>query len=144
VDANAWLDGAMNEVPVVTRIGSGVYRVELDGRAHVVHVAGPSNDRWLHWNGEVFRNDAAQDHAPRHGRQVSAETHQSLSAPMPSTVLRVMVQAGSHVCKGDTLLILEAMKMEMPVRAESDGTVRAVLCREGELVQPGAPLVQLD
>jgi biotin carboxyl carrier protein len=48
------------------------------------------------------------------------------------------------VKKGDTLLVLEAMKMELPVRAPGDGTVTAVSCREGELVQAGVVLVELE
>jgi biotin carboxyl carrier protein len=67
----------------------------------------------------------------------------SLAAPMPATVRRVLVKSGASVKPGDALLILEAMKMELPVRATSAGTVTAVKCVEGELVQPGVPLIEL-
>ena len=63
---------------------------------------------------------------------------------MPATVLKLVVAEGAQVRKGDTLLILEAMKMELPVRAPADAVVRAMLCREGELVQPGTVLVELE
>ncbi len=63
---------------------------------------------------------------------------------MPSTVRKVAVAPGTRVSKGDTLLVLEAMKMELPIRAAADGVVRAVHCREGELVQPGVTLIELD
>jgi biotin carboxyl carrier protein len=56
----------------------------------------------------------------------------------------VEVQAGSHVRKGDTLLILEAMKMELPIRATADGVVRSVECEPGQLVQPGTVLIELE
>ena len=49
-----------------------------------------------------------------------------------------------RVAGGDTLIILEAMKMELPVRAAAPGIVRAVHCREGDLVQPGAELIEID
>ena len=62
---------------------------------------------------------------------------------MPATVLKVLVSAGAPVKKGDTLVILEAMKMELPLRAPADATVAAVHCREGELVQPDTVLVEL-
>ncbi len=58
--------------------------------------------------------------------------------------VRVDAVPGARVRKGDTLLILEAMKMELPIRAPADGVVRAVHCREGELVTPGVALVDLD
>ncbi|HUR34888.1 MAG TPA: biotin/lipoyl-containing protein [Vicinamibacterales bacterium] len=132
----------MTDRPLVTRIGDGVYRVDDHERTHIVHVAGSGEDLWVHWNGQVFHG-AFGDGAdrPRH-RQPDA--HQSLSAPMPATVLKVLVEPGATVHTGDTLLILEAMKMELPVRAAAEAVVRAVLCREGDLVQPGAVLVELE
>ena len=68
----------------------------------------------------------------------------SLSAPMPATVTAVNVTIGQAVVKGDVLLTLEAMKMEMPVRAPRDGVVRRIGCGVGDLVKPGVPLVELS
>jgi len=75
---------------------------------------------------------------------VRREAHQELTAPMPATVLKVLVAPGAHVKKGDTLIILEAMKMELSLRAPGNATVTAIACREGELVQPDAILVELE
>lgn len=131
----------MSSSPLVTRIGPGAYRVEVDGRAEIVHVAGAPGHRWVHWRGRVFeRPFAADEPAVRR----STERHQSLSAPMPATVLKIVAPEGTQVRTGDTLLILEAMKMELPVRAPADAVVRAVRCREGELVQPGTTLIELE
>jgi biotin carboxyl carrier protein len=63
-------------------------------------------------------------------------------APMPATVAAVNVVVGQMVKAGDTLLVLEAMKMEMPIRAPRDGGIKSVSCRAGELVQPGIILVE--
>ena len=68
---------------------------------------------------------------------------QTLSAPMAATVIHVAVSAGQRVQAGDTLVILEAMKMEHELRAERDGEVRAVLVQPGELVSEGDVLLQL-
>ncbi len=54
------------------------------------------------------------------------------------------VQPGQRVAAGDVLIRLEAMKMELPVRSPRDATVIAIKCREGELVQAGVPLLELD
>jgi biotin carboxyl carrier protein len=62
---------------------------------------------------------------------------------MPATVLKVNVRAGDAVTKGEVVVLLEAMKMEMPVRAEGNGVVAAIYCREGELVNADSPLVEL-
>ena len=67
-----------------------------------------------------------------------------VEAHITGTVWRVEVSPGDHVDEGDTVVILESMKMEMPVEAEEAGTVRAVLVTEGQSVAEGDPLVELD
>jgi 3-methylcrotonyl-CoA carboxylase alpha subunit len=129
-------------VTTVTRIGDGVFRVEIDGRAEVVYVAGAPGNRWAFWNGQVFRGSQT-DTSPSTPSRARRDARQELSAPMPATVLKVLVAPGATVKKGETLVILEAMKMELPLRASADATVKAVRCREGDLVQPDAVLVEL-
>lgn len=96
---------------------------------------------WVFVNGEVFRFDAEQTGGRR---KRSAATAGSLTAPMPATVRRIEVNPGQAVRRGDVLIVLEAMKMELPVRAPADGTIARVNCREGELVQPGQELAELQ
>ena len=57
-------------------------------------------------------------------------------------IIEIHVKPGDAVKKGDTVLVLEAMKMELPVHAPADATIGAVCCREGELVQADATLVE--
>lgn len=130
----------------VIRVGRGVYWVVDQGRAEIVYVAGPADDPWAFWNGRVYRGRAARAHAgaPRSARGSATGIAQSLTAPMPATVLKVLVQPGAAVRSGDTLVVLEAMKMELPLRASGDAVVATVHCREGELVQPNTVLVELS
>jgi biotin carboxyl carrier protein len=65
-------------------------------------------------------------------------------APMPASVVAIRVTPGQAVEAGDTLIVLEAMKMELPLRAPRSGTVTSIRCRKGELVQPGVPLLEID
>jgi biotin carboxyl carrier protein len=95
--------------------------------------------RWVFLDGHVYEFEVQ-----RPGRRRAAAAHGSLTSPMPATVRKVMVQPGASVHKGDTLLVLEAMKMELPVRALSDGIVKTISCREGDLVQAGVPLVEIE
>ena len=122
---------------IVERVGDGVYRVTGETGQQSVAVAGPPDRPWVFVNGV-----AAQLEVDTSGRtsRSRASSH-DLSAPMPATVIRVAVKPGAAVGKGDTLLVLEAMKMELPIRAPSDGVVKAVHCRAGDLVQPGVPLL---
>ncbi len=92
-------------------------------------------------DGEVYEFTVDAGAAPR--PQGARHTQDAVTAPMPAKVTVILVEPGQHVGKGDVLLKLEAMKMELPVRAPHEGTVKAVLCRAGELVQPGVVLVEL-
>jgi biotin carboxyl carrier protein len=131
----------------VARIGDGVYRVEVDGRHQLVYVAGPPDDPWVFWNGHVYRGDFAQH--PASIRSTAARTSAGQSAagivaPMPARVIKVLVAPGQAVRKGETVIVVEAMKMELPLKALGDGTVTAVRCREGELVQADVVLVEVE
>jgi len=67
-----------------------------------------------------------------------------LNAPMPGKVVRVMVSPGDQVARGQTLMVLEAMKMEHAISASGDGQVAAVFFAEGDQVAEGAELLQLE
>jgi biotin carboxyl carrier protein len=62
---------------------------------------------------------------------------EDVRAEMVSTVFQIIVDEGDCVKEGDTLVILESMKMEIPVVAESDGTVTTIGVRAGEVIQQG-------
>jgi biotin carboxyl carrier protein len=129
----------VDDVAVPTRVtGPGEIRVGDAETTAWVAVAG--DRRWVFVDGNAYEFDVHD--AGRRRRAPSG--HNSLSAPMPATVIRVEVAEGVNVRRGDTLVILEAMKMELPIRATSDGIVTAVRCKPGDLVQPGVTLVEID
>ena len=69
---------------------------------------------------------------------------QTVSAPMPGTILKVNVSNGQAVKKGDVLMILEAMKMENEILAANDGTVSSVNVTAGQSVESGTVLCTLN
>ena len=77
-------------------------------------------------------------------RRGSGAAGRSVTAPMPATVVKVHVSPGLPVKKGETLVVLEAMKMELPMRAPGDATVKAVCCRAGEMVAADAVLIEFE
>jgi acetyl/propionyl-CoA carboxylase alpha subunit len=82
--------------------------------------------------------------APRFPEPEAAIAHGSLLAPLPGTVVQVLVQPGDHVAAGQPLLALEAMKMEHTVRAPHDGVVAEVRVAVGDQVEPDAVLLVVD
>jgi len=68
----------------------------------------------------------------------------SLSASIPAVVADVLVNAGDKVKKGDKLILLESMKMIMAIQAPYDGTVQDIHCTQGEAVQPGIRLIEIE
>jgi biotin carboxyl carrier protein len=58
--------------------------------------------------------------------------------------MNVLVREGQAIRKGDTVVVLEAMKMELPIRATGDAVVTAVRCRPGDLVQADSTLIELE
>jgi acetyl-CoA carboxylase biotin carboxyl carrier protein len=68
----------------------------------------------------------------------------NVEAHITGTVWKIECQVGQSVDEGDTLVILESMKMEMPVEAEDGGTVKEIRCEEGQSVSEGETLVVLE
>lgn len=74
----------------------------------------------------------------------NVESEGSLLSPMPGKIFKVLKSEGEDVTKGDTVLILEAMKMEHAIKATADGTVKKICFKEGELVTGGVQLVEIE
>jgi acetyl-CoA carboxylase biotin carboxyl carrier protein len=67
-----------------------------------------------------------------------------VAAHITGTVWKIECEVGDVVREGDTVVVLESMKMEMPVEAEDAGTVRSIHVEEGQAVREGEPLITLD
>jgi 3-methylcrotonyl-CoA carboxylase alpha subunit len=102
----------------------------------------PSTVSYDPWDGARAAASAPRSE-PARRRARSGGVHQ-VTAPMPAMVIKIHVTPGDAVKKGDTILVLEAMKMELPVRAPGDARVKAICCQEGELVAADAVLVEFE
>jgi 3-methylcrotonyl-CoA carboxylase alpha subunit len=114
--------------------------VRLDDSGVTAWVAAAGDARWVFLDGRTYVFEVQKGRITR--RQTGH--HESLTAPMPATVRRINVAVGDRVKRGDTLIVLEAMKMELPVKAAANGVVELINCRESELVQPGTTLIELE
>jgi biotin carboxyl carrier protein len=138
-------------VAEVLPLGNGVYRVVEGTRSRVAYAAGPADARWVFLDGRVYVVEVEEGSpeglpysAGSAAKRKRADEHTTLAAPMPATVVAINVEVDQRVSKGDVLIVLEAMKMELPVKAPRDAMVKAIACKPGELVQPGVPLLELE
>jgi biotin carboxyl carrier protein len=69
---------------------------------------------------------------------------QTIRAPMPGKVVKIAAAEGDAVEKGRTVVVVEAMKMEHPLTAAGAGTVKKILCREGQNVDADQPLAEVE
>ena len=126
--------------PKVTPLGDGRYLVDSGGAQRLAYGVRAGDARWVFLDGRTIVIDTA----PAARRRARGRGDEALASPMPGTVVRVEVEPGQQVAAGDLLVMLEAMKMEVQIRAPRDGRVKAVACRKGDLVQPGVPLIELE
>ncbi|MBI1875963.1 MAG: ATP-grasp domain-containing protein [Acidobacteria bacterium] len=141
-----WRHGDIDATPAgepasVVRVSRGRYVVSLGGRQSRVYAAGTTDAPTLFFEGVVYEPKAASEKTPRpHARSGD----ERLESPMPATVVQILAAPGQRVERGETLITLEAMKMQMPIRAPRAGWIGAVHCQVGDLVQPGIPLIDMS
>ena len=130
------------QTPVVTPLGNGRYLVTEGNEQMVAHARVAGQQTWVSIGARTFVIDRSSSSTG--SRRTSQDDPASLSSPMPATVVAVKVEPGHAVAAGDVLVVLEAMKMELTITAPRSARVKAVNCRDGELVQPGVALIELE
>ena len=124
----------------VTPLGNGRYLIEQGSTTTVAFAVASGRETWVFLDGRTFLVGSSTG---QRTRVSSTDEGDALAAPMPATVVRIEVTPGQSVTKDGLLVMLEAMKMELPIRAPRDGRVTTIHCRVGEIVQPGVPLLEI-
>ena len=128
------INGKKYEVSVETPAADGTIAVTVNGETYsVVREPEPVVEKKV-----VVKPVAAK---PVEGAD---EMQDALRSPLPGTVIEIPVKTGMQVKEGDTLVVLEAMKMNNNLTAERDGTVKSILVGEGEAVKENTPLVTFE
>jgi biotin carboxyl carrier protein len=134
------VDGLAFEI-LVLQNDPGELRLLVGGRSLTFHWAADGPRRWVHFRGKtyLFERPAAPG-----ARAAGADgSDRFLRAPMPGQIQEVQVAEGQAVERGQTLLLLEAMKMVIRVQAPGPGKVRRVCAQAGEAVEKDQILVEL-
>ncbi len=124
----------------VRQVGHGMFTVATASGVRHAWAVAVEDDVWVFVDGCVH---VISTQAPSRRRR-RADDEGALAAPMPATVSVIHVTPGQKVTRGDVMIVLEAMKMELPIIAPRDARIARVACHTGELVQPGVPLIELE
>lgn len=135
----AVLDGKTVSVQVV-RANNGRMDLLIDGQRVTAHVSSEMAKRWVTIDGQTMmltktsgaKQGVRHDHAG------------GLIAPMPGQIRSVSVSVGDAVKKGQTLLTMEAMKMEIRIQALMDGVVKSVSVSQGQTVEREQILIEME
>jgi len=111
---------------------------EIDGHRHTATLSHHAGHYTLFTAQDTIEFELA---SPDLGDDESLTSKGEFAAPMNGTVVEVFVSAGSTVTKGDSLVVMEAMKMQHTIKAPSDGTIEDVFCAKDELVDGGTELL---
>jgi biotin carboxyl carrier protein len=115
----------------------------IDGKRATAYVSSENAKRWVTVNGQTFVLTK-----PAAGARKSGGGHHhaagELTAPMPGQVRAVNVVEGDTVTKGQTLLVVEAMKMEIRIQAPRNGTIRKLLVKQGQTVEREQMLIEIE
>jgi len=128
----------------VARLTSHCFSVTLGNRRRTAYAVRSEDGVFVHVDGRVLTlgESGSQDRSFSAG--AGAVGGGLVSSPMPGRVVKILVAEGQAVEKGEILVIVEAMKMENPLRSPASGTVMKVHYAEGDLVDAGSPIVEVE
>lgn len=125
----------------IVRVSDGQLELLIDGERVMAYVSSDGAKRWVTVNGQTLMLTKSSG-AKRRG---AGHDHGSgLVAPMPGLVRNVNIEEGEAVMKGHTLLVLEAMKMEIRIQAPRDGSVKRLLVKQGQTVEREQVLIEIE
>lgn len=139
------LDGQLVEVDF-SRVGDTSLCLLLVNHESFEALVEPKDDLWqVLFRGDLYEVQVADERAQlmraRAGLLVPETGELAIKAPMPGLVVKIPVQAGQEVHKGDNIIILESMKMENELKAPRDGRVERINVRERDSVEQNQVLV---
>ncbi len=118
--------------------------IRIGERRRTVFVARSDEKIYVHVEGQLFEFEETGGRGQSFAGAAGAVGDGSVSSPMPGRVVKIPVEEGQEVENNQVLVIVEAMKMENPLKSSVDGTVRKIHYAEGDLVDAGKPIVEVE
>lgn len=133
--------GERTHIVAAQALANGGWLLQINGQQSIVYGAAQGSQRYTFVNGEHFTLTVPD---ARSARRKTISRAGDLTAQMPGQVVDVLATAGASVTRGQTLVILEAMKMEIRVGAPVDGVVKRLLVTKGQVVERGQLLLEFE
>ena len=150
VDGQWYLDNGPVDLDIQVQ-PNGLFSVLYNGKSYtavVEKVDRKAKELSLRIDGQVYKieiKEAIDQLLSSMGMDMKAmQKVEPVKAPMPGMILKVLVEPGQQINKGDGLLILEAMKMENVLKATASATVKSIKAIERTAVEKGAVLIELE
>ena len=141
------VDGSKYDIDIIM-VENGVYSILNNGHSYNVElIEGDSSKKYVvhtfarTFNVEIIDSETKYQHSRMQGLEHEGEN--DLSSPMPGKVIRIPVVVGENVIAGQTLIIVEAMKMQSEFKAKADRVVKEILVREGDTVDAHQVMIKL-
>jgi biotin carboxyl carrier protein len=133
----------------VERVGKGIYSILYKNRSYNVELIQGNHSRQYLVNTQ-YRTfdieiiDAQARYKMSRNKDAGIDSHNVIVSPMPGRVVRVLTHAGDLVEKGQTLIVLSAMKMESEYKAGTSGTIKTINVNPGDTVDGGQILIVIE
>ncbi|MEI7895493.1 MAG: biotin/lipoyl-containing protein [bacterium] len=133
----------------IVEVENGVYSILYNGHSYNVElIRGESSKKFIvntfakTFNAEVI--DAESKYISNRNKGQEVEGSNQVASPMPGKIVKIPVKVGDVVATGDTLIVVEAMKMQSEFKATGDKIVQAILVKEGDTVDSHQVMIKLE
>ncbi len=137
------IDGK-KKIVSISRISPAHLSIIIDGKSFNVEVERFEKEYQVSTRGEVYNFSVIDEREATISLEQSESGEKVVKAPMPGLVVEIVVREGDQVKAGDTLLVLEAMKMQNEITAPASGVILNVSVKSGATVNSGDDLLVLD
>ena len=137
------IDGNKYEV-AINEVNDTTAKVTVNGAEYTVEWEKPVEEKPVVKVQPVAAKPATTAATPAAAPAAAAVNGHAIKTPLPGVIIDVKVNVGDAVKKGDTVVVLEAMKMENNIKADRDGKVTAVQVAKGDTVADGAVLIVIE
>lgn len=118
--------------------------IEWKNQTYKLWVQKDQQTLWIHFQGQTWIWDFSSSSLQKKQQKKNKKLKELILSPMPGRIDQVSVKKGNLVKKNQTLLVMSAMKIEYNFRAEGDGVVQEVYCKEGQTVESQQELIKVD